>query len=177
MGNRLKTVSKTPLTSSVGVILTDRPYFFHPCELEHTESTMPIARVTRRVHFCAGHRLYDPEVSDERNLETYGPCSNPNGHGHNYDLEVTVEGEIDPDVGYVMDLRALKDLVGEAVLTDVDHANLNVDVPWLEGVVPTTENLAVAIWKRLEGRLPSARLVSIRLWETERNSVEYRGES
>lgn len=137
---------------------------------------MPIARVTRRVHFCAGHRLYQPEWSPERNRSTYGACSNPNGHGHNYDLEVTVEGEIDPEIGYVMDLRTLKELLGGAVLSDVDHANLNVDVAWLEGVVPTTENLAVAIWRRLEGRLPRARLVSVRLWETERNSVEYRGD-
>lgn len=137
---------------------------------------MPIARVTRRVHFCAGHRLQNPDWDEERNRATYGACSNPSGHGHNYDLEVTVEGEIDPDVGYVMDLRALKELLGDAVLSEVDHRNLNVDVPWLEGVIPTTENLAVAIWRRLEGRLPMARLVSVRLWETERNSVEYRGE-
>lgn len=137
---------------------------------------MPIARVTRRVHFCAGHRLHKPDWDDARNRAMYGACSNPNGHGHNYDLEVTVEGEIDPVTGYVMDLRALKDLLGEAVLEDVDHANLNIDVAWLEGVVPTTENLAVAIWGRLEGRMPAARLVAVRLWETERNSVEYRGE-
>lgn len=136
---------------------------------------MPIARITRRVHFCAGHRLHRPDWSDEQNRDTYGACSNPNGHGHNYDLEVTVEGEIDPAVGYVMDLRFLKQLLGEAVLDDLDHANLNVDVKWLAGIVPTTENLAVAIWGRLADRLPVGRLVSVRLWETERNSVEYRG--
>ena len=137
---------------------------------------MSIARVTRRVHFCAGHRLHDSSLSDDRNRAIYGACSNPNGHGHNYDLEVTVEGEIDPQIGYVMDLRVLKELLGAAVIDDLDHANLNLDVPWLEGVIPTTENLAVAIWKRLEGRIGGARLVSVRLWETERNSVEYRGE-
>lgn len=137
---------------------------------------MPIARVTRRVHFCAGHRLHNPAWEEERNRATYGACSNPSGHGHNYDLEVTVEGEIDPEVGYVMDLRALKELLGDAVLSEIDHRNLNLDVPWLEGVVPTTENLAVAIWRRLEGHIPAARLVSVRLWETERNSVEYRGD-
>ncbi len=137
---------------------------------------MAIARVTRRVHFCAGHRLYNPAFGDDRNRTIYGSCSNPNGHGHNYDLEVTVEGEIDPDVGYVMDLRFLKELLQSAVLGDLDHANLNVDVPWLEGVVPTTENLTVAIWNRLADQLSGARLVSVRLWETERNSVEYRGE-
>ena len=137
---------------------------------------MAIARVTRRVHFCAGHRLHNPAFGDDKNRMIYGSCSNPNGHGHNYDLEVTVEGEIDPDVGYVMDLRALKELLQGAVLGDLDHANLNVDVPWLEGVVPTTENLTVAIWNRLANQLSGARLVSVRLWETERNSVEYRGE-
>jgi 6-pyruvoyltetrahydropterin/6-carboxytetrahydropterin synthase len=137
---------------------------------------MPRARVTRRVHFSAGHRLHNPDFSDSENRETYGLCNNPSGHGHNYELEVTVEGEVDPATGYVMDLKRLKSLLGEAVLSDLDHANLNVDVDWLRGVIPTTENLAVAIWRRLEGGLPGVRLVSVRLWETERNSVEYRGE-
>jgi 6-pyruvoyltetrahydropterin/6-carboxytetrahydropterin synthase len=136
---------------------------------------MPTARVTRRVHFCAGHRLHNPAWDDERNRATYGLCNNPNGHGHNYDLEVTVEGDVDPETGYVMDLKRLKSLLGTAVLEDLDHANLNVDVPWLEDVVPTTENLALAIWRRLEGRVGDVRLVSVRLWETERNMVEYRG--
>jgi 6-pyruvoyltetrahydropterin/6-carboxytetrahydropterin synthase len=136
---------------------------------------MPIARVTRRVHFCAGHRLHNPDWDEERNRATYGLCNNPNGHGHNYDLEVTVEGEVDPETGYVMDLKKLKDLLGETVLGDLDHANLNVDVPWLADVIPTTENLALAIWRRLEGRLGPVRLTGVRLWETERNMVEYRG--
>jgi 6-pyruvoyltetrahydropterin/6-carboxytetrahydropterin synthase len=136
---------------------------------------MPTARVTRRVHFCAGHRLHNPAWDDERNRATYGLCNNPNGHGHNYDLEVTVEGDVDPETGYVMDLKRLKSLLGTAVLEDLDHANLNVDVPWLEDVVPTTENLALAIWRRLEERVGGVRLVSVRLWETERNMVEYRG--
>lgn len=137
---------------------------------------MPSARVTRRVHFSAGHRLHNPKLSAEQNRETYGLCNRPGGHGHNYDLEVTVEGAIDPQTGYVLDLKRLKDLLGETVLSDVDHANLNTDVEWLAGVVPTTENLAVAIWRRLAGRLGGPRLVSVRIWETERNSVEYRGE-
>ena len=136
---------------------------------------MPTARVTRRVHFCAGHRLHNPAWDDERNRATYGLCNNPNGHGHNYDLEVTVEGAVDPETGYVMDLKKLKDLLGETVLGDLDHANLNVDVPWLADVIPTTENLALAIWRRLEGRLGPVRLTGVRLWETERNMVEYRG--
>lgn len=138
---------------------------------------MPTARVTRRVHFSAGHRLHNPSFDDERNRVTYGLCNRPNGHGHNYDLEVTVEGEIDPATGFVMDLKQLKELLGRTVLADLDHSNLNVDVPWLDGVIPTTENLAVAIWERLDGQLGSGRLACIRLWETERNMVEYRGES
>jgi len=136
---------------------------------------MPIARVTRRVHFSAGHRLHNPSLTDELNRQTYGLCNNPSGHGHNYDLEVTVEGPIDPVTGYVMDLKQLKELLAEDVLSDLDHANLNLDVSWLQGVVPTTENLAVAIWERLQGGLAGVRLVSVRIWETERNSVEYRG--
>jgi 6-pyruvoyltetrahydropterin/6-carboxytetrahydropterin synthase len=104
-------------------------------------------------------------------------CNRPNGHGHNYDLEVTVEGEIDPATGFVMDLKQLKELLGRTVLADLDHSNLNVDVPWLDGVIPKTENLAVAIWERLDGQLGSGRLACVRLWETERNLVEYRGES
>ena len=137
---------------------------------------MPTARVTRRVHFSAGHRLHNPAFDDERNRRTYGLCNNPNGHGHNYDLEVTVSGEIDPDTGFVMDLKRLKAMLGDQVLSDLDHANLNVDVDWLAGVIPTTENLAVAIWDRLEGRLGDVRLECVRIWETERNMVEYRGE-
>jgi len=137
---------------------------------------MPTARVTRRVHFSAGHRLHNPAFDDDRNRRTYGLCNNPNGHGHNYDLEVTVSGEIDPDTGFVMDLKRLKELLGEQVLSDLDHANLNVDVAWLAGVIPTTENLAVAIWHRLDGRLGDVQLECVRIWETERNMVEYRGE-
>ena len=137
---------------------------------------MPVARVTRRVHFSAGHRLHNPGLSDQQNRDTYGLCNNPSGHGHNYDLEVTVEGEIDPDTGYVMDLRDLKRLLQDMVLADVDHANLNLDVDWMEGVIPTTENLAVAIWRRLTEGLPGVRLVQVKLWETDRNIVEYRGE-
>ena len=137
---------------------------------------MATARVTRRVHFCAGHRLYNPALGDDENQAIYGACSNPIGHGQNYDLEGTVEGEVDPTVGYVMDLRALKNLLQDVVLNELNHENLNVDVSWLAGVVPTTENLTVAIWNRLVDRFTGQRLVSVRLWETERNSVEYRGE-
>lgn len=137
---------------------------------------MPRVRVTRRLHFSAGHRLHNPEYDDAKNREVFGACSNPTGHGHNYEIEVTVEGGVDPETGFVMDLARLRDLVQEMVISDVDHANLNVDVPWMEGVNPTAENLAVQIWRRLEGRLDGARLVSVRLFETPRNIVEYTGE-
>jgi 6-pyruvoyltetrahydropterin/6-carboxytetrahydropterin synthase len=137
---------------------------------------MPKVRVTRRLHFSAGHRLYNPEYEDEKNRAVFGACSNPNGHGHNYELEVTVEGEIDPETGYVLDVKRLRDLVNARVVDEMDHSNLNVDVPWLQGVNPTAENLAVQIWNRLTGRLEGARLVSVKLWETQRNHVEYRGE-
>lgn len=137
---------------------------------------MPLVRVTRRLHFSAGHRLHNPELSEAENAEIYGLCNNPTGHGHNYGLEVTVKGEIDPRTGYVLDLKRLKQVVEDVVLRDVDHANLNLDVPWMEGVIPTAENIAVQIWRRLESALPDAELESVRIWETERNSVEYRGE-
>lgn len=137
---------------------------------------MAIVRVTRRLHFSAGHRLHNPEVSDAENREIYGLCNNPSGHGHNYGLEVTVKGEVDPRTGYVLDLKRLKRVVEQEVLRDVDHANLNLDVPWMEGVIPTAENIAVQVWRRLERALPRGVLECIRVWETERNYVEYRGE-
>ena len=137
---------------------------------------MPIVRVTRRVHFSAGHRLHNPKLSEDENRELYGLCSNPSGHGHNYELEVTLKGEVDPRTGYVFDLKRLKRVVKEAVLSDVDHANLNVDVPWLAGVIPTAENIAVSIWQRLEGVLPSGSLERVKLYESERSLAEYRGE-
>jgi 6-pyruvoyltetrahydropterin/6-carboxytetrahydropterin synthase len=137
---------------------------------------MPTVRVTRRLHFSAAHRLHNPEFSDERNFEVFGLCANPNWHGHNYELDVTVEGEVDPETGYVIDLKKLRDLVEEQVIHDVDHRNLNLDVDWLQGVLPSTENLVVAIWNRLADRMPAGRLVRLVLWETARNSAEYSGE-
>ena len=137
---------------------------------------MPRVRVTRRVHFSAAHRLHNPEFSEERNREIFGLCNNPNWHGHNYELDITVEGEIDPSTGYVIDLKRLRDLVERVVLEDVDHRNLNLDVPWMRGVNPTTENLVVAIWRKLEPEIREGRLVRLVLWETPRNRVEYTGE-
>jgi 6-pyruvoyltetrahydropterin/6-carboxytetrahydropterin synthase len=136
----------------------------------------PHVRVTRRLHFNAAHRLYRPDWSDARNAEVFGACSNPHGHGHNYEIDVTVEGPVDPETGYVMDLGILKAVVNEAVVDQVDHRNLNVEVPWLAGTNPTTENFVVAIWDRLSPRIPApVRLHRIVLWETPRNYVEYEG--
>lgn len=137
---------------------------------------MAEVQVTRRLHFCAAHRLGRDDWSAERNAEVFGDCANPNWHGHNYEMDVTVEGEVDPRTGYVIDLKRLRDVVEEEVVRDLDHRNLNLDVPWLEGVLPSTENLVVAIWNRLADRLPAGRLHRIVLWETPRNHVEYTGE-
>jgi 6-pyruvoyltetrahydropterin/6-carboxytetrahydropterin synthase len=135
-----------------------------------------VVRVTRRLHFSAAHRLSRPDWTEERNRAVFGLCSNPNWHGHNYELDVTVEGPVDAETGYVLDLKALRDLVEVRVIDDLDHRNLNLDVPWLEGVNPTTENLVVAIWERLADRIPGTiRLVRLVLYETPRNYVEYTG--
>jgi 6-pyruvoyltetrahydropterin/6-carboxytetrahydropterin synthase len=135
---------------------------------------MAQVRVTRRVHFSAAHRLHSPQLTEEENRRIYGLCNSPNWHGHNYELDVTVEGAVDPRTGYVIDLGELRDHA-EAVIGDLDHRNLNLDVPWLEGVIPSTENLVIAIWERLAPRIPRGRLVRLTLWETPRNFVEYTG--
>jgi 6-pyruvoyltetrahydropterin/6-carboxytetrahydropterin synthase len=137
---------------------------------------MPKVRVTRRVHFSSAHRLHTPGLSAEENTRVYGLCNSPNYHGHNYELDITVEGEIDPVTGYVLDLGDLRDVAEAAVVSDLDHRNLNTDVPWMEGVVPSTENLIVRIWERLADRIPSGRLCRLVLWETPRNYAEYTGE-
>lgn len=136
---------------------------------------MPTVYVTRTVRFNAAHRLHNPEKSDAWNRETYGKCNSPNWHGHNYRLEVTVAGEPDPETGYVIDLSKLKRILHERVVDRLDHKNLNLDVDFLEGVLPSTENLVLAIWKQIEGALPSGRLHAVRLYETENNVAEYRG--
>ena len=135
---------------------------------------MPTVRVTRRVHFSAAHRLHNPAFSDEENVRTFGLCNSPNWHGHNYELDVTVEGEPDPRTGYVLDLADLRDVANE-ILADVDHRNLNLDVAWLKDVIPTTENLVVALWEQMAPRITGARLARLVLWETPRNYVEYEG--
>lgn len=133
--------------------------------------------ISRRVDFCASHRLFNPTLSDEENARIYGCCTNPNGHGHNYTVEVIVKGQPDPMTGMIMDLKELKDLIKAEIVDRVDHKHLNVDVEFLEGVIPTTENLALAFWQILETRLPEGvRLHEIKVWETENNMAFYRGE-
>lgn len=132
--------------------------------------------VTRRVQFNAAHRLHNPKKSDEWNRETFGKCNSPNWHGHNFVLEVTVAGEPDADTGYVIDLGDLKKLIQDKVVSKVDHANLNLDVDFMQGVIPSTENFAIGIWNQLVNELPDGILDCIKLSETENNAVYYRGE-
>ena len=131
--------------------------------------------VTRRLRFNAAHRVFNPAFSDEENQTTFGKCNNPNWHGHNYTLDVSVEGPIDEDTGYVMDLSKLKDLVSRQVVNLVDHKNFNLDVPFMHGRIPTSENIIVAFWEILEPAIAPAKLVRLVLWETENNYVEYSG--
>jgi 6-pyruvoyltetrahydropterin/6-carboxytetrahydropterin synthase len=133
--------------------------------------------ITRKLEFCASHRLFNPEYSDEKNAQVFGLCNNPNGHGHNYVMEVTVRGEVHPETGMVLDLKALKQLVNEEIILKVDHKNLNVDVPFLKDVIPTAENLAIRFWETLESKLEGGELYEIKLYESERNFVIYRGNS
>jgi 6-pyruvoyltetrahydropterin/6-carboxytetrahydropterin synthase len=137
---------------------------------------MARVRVTRRLHFSAAHRLSREDWTAAENERVFGLCASPNWHGHNYDLDVTVEGEVDPETGFVLDLKVLRELVEARVVRDLDHRNLNLDVPWLGGKIPTTENLVIGIWERLLGALPAGvELVRLVLWETPRNYVEYTG--
>lgn len=137
---------------------------------------MPTVTVTRRLRFAAAHRVHNPALSDEENESLFGKCNNPHWHGHNYLLEVSVRGELEEKTGYVMDLGRLRDLVVKEIIEKVDHRNLNVDVDFMRGVIPTTENVAVACWRILEPRIRPATLVRIRLWESENNYVEYAGD-
>ncbi len=132
--------------------------------------------VTRKSEFSAAHRLYNPEFSDAKNDEVFDICNNYHGHGHNYVLEVTVAGDPDPETGYVIDLKLLKKIVDEVIIRKVDHKHLNFDVDFLKGINPTAENLALKFWDLLKDKLPAGKLHSIKLYESDKNYVEYRGE-
>jgi len=127
-------------------------------------------RVSRRESFNAAHQLCDPGLSDAENERLFGKCANL--HGHNYVLEVVVAGQIDQASGYVIDLKVLSDVICRQIVDDVDHRNLNTDVPWLKGCIPTAENLALAFWERLRPEFPGGSLQSVRLWETDKNWAE-----
>ena len=132
--------------------------------------------VTRKAHFAAAHRLYNPAWPEEQNSRVFGKCNNANGHGHNYNIEVTVVGTPPPETGMVIDLKVLAEIVDRELIELVDHKHLNLDVPFLKGIIPTAENMAVAFWKILEPKIPHGRLYSIKLYESDNNLVEYRGE-
>ena len=132
--------------------------------------------LTRRTSFSASHRLWSNQLTEAENYAVYEKCANPNGHGHNYVLEVTIRGTPDPQTGMVMNLTELKHAVSEQIIKWVDHKHLNYDVPWLEGSVPTTEVLTIKFWERLAEVLPRNLLYEVKLHETEHNTASYRGE-
>ena len=136
---------------------------------------MPKVTVTRRMRFNAAHRVFNPAFSDAENDATFGKCNNPNWHGHNYDLEVSVEGDIDERTGYVLDLARLRDIVDRELIEKIDHRNFNLDVAFMNGIIPTAENIVVEFWKILEPAVAPAKLKRLLLRETENNYVEYTG--
>lgn len=133
--------------------------------------------LTRRERFSSAHRMYRPEWSDERNFEVFGKCSNPNWHGHNYVVWVTVKGEIKSDTGFVINMNVLKNIIRERVIDKIDHKNLNLDVDFMKNRIATTENIAVAIWEQLKDPVEreGAFLHCVRIEETENNTIEYYG--
>jgi len=139
---------------------------------------MPFAYLTRRERFSSAHRLFKPDLTDEENFELYGQCSHPNWHGHNYQLFVTIKGKINDTTGYVLNLKHLSALIKKEIIEKVDHKNLNVDVDFLSGIIPSTENIAVFIWNKLKDPIKNlgAEIHRVKIQETENNYVEYFGE-
>ncbi len=132
-------------------------------------------KICRRETFNAAHRLHNPSFDEATNKRIFDKCNNANYHGHNYVLEVWLEGDIDPDTGYVIDLKILKEIIFEEVMERFDHRNLNLDCPEFVSLIPTAENIAVVIWNYLRERIESKYQIEIRLWETDKNSVWYNG--
>lgn len=132
-------------------------------------------KVCRRITFNSAHRLFNSHWSDEKNLEVFGKCSNPNFHGHNYVLETWIDGPIDQETGYVIDLKKLKDILNDEISERFDHRNLNLDCPEFAELKPSAENIAVVIWNILRPKLETKFSLSVKLWETENNVVEYNG--
>jgi 6-pyruvoyltetrahydropterin/6-carboxytetrahydropterin synthase len=133
--------------------------------------------ITRRERFNAAHRLFLPEYSDEKNLEVFGKCSNPNWHGHNYDLFVTIKGEVNPQTGFLVNLKVLSKIINQFVIEKLDHKNINLEVDFMKGKLASTENLAIAIWEQLDEQIHqlNAQLNKVKLFESENNFVEYMG--
>ena len=138
-----------------------------------TINKMNKTTVIRKEHFNSAHRLHNPNWSDEKNLSFYGKCNNPNFHGHNYDLEVMVTGDVDMESGYLIDMKVLSDIIKEEVLDAFDHKNLNLDVPDFKNLNPTAENIIVVIYNKLRKKLNPKFELKIKLYETERNIVVY----
>ena len=132
-------------------------------------------KVCRIAKFNAAHRLYRPDWSDEKNNLIFGKCNNPNFHGHNYKLEVWVSGKIDPETGYVIDLKVLKEIINNEIIERFDHRNLNLDCPEFQELNPTAEYISIVCWDLLRAKLDSTYDLSVRLWETENNLFEYSG--
>ena len=133
--------------------------------------------LTRKAEFSASHYYWNDAWSEDENLRAFGKCANRNGHGHNYTLEVTVAGEIDPTTGFVVDLKQLKDLLDDEVIRVYDHRHLNLEVPEFKSAIPTSENIAIAVWRRLDGKLPGAKLHRVRVYELPDLFADYYGES
>ncbi len=134
-----------------------------------------VVQITKQVEFSACHRLYNPAFADEKNWKIFGICNNPNGHGHNYVLDVTLSGEPDPETGMIIDLKELKDILEKVLISRVDHKNLNLDVDFLRDCVPTVENLVIRFWDVLGGRIPGCTLHELVLYESRTNFARYRG--
>ena len=132
-------------------------------------------KVSRKAHFNAAHRLYRPDWDDKKNDAVFGLCNNPNYHGHNYELLVSVTGEIDPETGFVIDLKVLKDLIKSEIEDAFDHKNLNIEVDEFKNLNPTAENIAVVIWNKLRPHIPKSKELEVVLYETPRNFVTYNG--
>jgi len=133
-------------------------------------------KVHRKAHFNAAHRLFQKDWTDEKNTAVYGKCANPNFHGHNYEIIVSVTGEIDKETGFVIDMKVLKDLIKQEIEIPFDHKNMNLDVPEFKDLIPTAENIAVVIWNKLRVKIPKDKKIEVTLYETPRNFVTYSGE-
>jgi 6-pyruvoyltetrahydropterin/6-carboxytetrahydropterin synthase len=133
--------------------------------------------ITRKAEFSASHFYWNDAWSEEENVRRFGKCANRNGHGHNYTLEVTVSGEIDATTGFVVDLKQLKDVLEREVVGVYDHRHLNLEIPEFKSAIPTTENIAIAVWRRLDGKIPGAKLYRVRVYELSDLFADYYGEA